>query len=306
MNNSNQSLPSVSEISSLYFRMSRDDGSHSVEPIRLNQDGSIYGHYNKNETSWRLDNGNICFLNEKGIISTRFDQISYNKDKLVIRGHYLLNGKKNIIHVLEAISFEWDERIRPRSLTRKYLSDKISVFGWSIGDHTYGRPTVLEPKMASLTIGKFCSIAGEVVIILGNHRINTASTYPFKTLSKHWPGAKTLDVRDHFTNGDVIIGNDVWIGHGSTIMSGISIGDGAVIAANSLVNKNVPPYAIVGGTPARIIRYRHDKDIIDSLLSIQWWQWSDEDIDNALPYLLGDIKVFVDTFGGNKNADHVK
>ncbi len=296
MNNFNYTLPSISEIQSFYFRMSRDDGSHSVEPIRLNEDGSIYGHYNKNETSWVMDNGDICFLNEKGVVSTRFDKVNYNNGILVVKGYYLLNGKKNIIHVLESIDFVWSERIRPRSLTKKHLSDKISAFGWNIGDHTYGKPTVLEPKMASLTIGKFCSIAGEVVIILGNHKIDTVSTYPFKTLSKHWPGARALEVKDHFTNGDVIIGNDVWIGHGATVMSGISIGDGAVIAANTLVNKDVPPYAIVGGTPAKIIRYRHDNDIITSLLNIQWWNWTDEDIDRALPYLLGDIKKFIELF----------
>lgn len=138
----------------------------------------------------------------------------------------------------------------------------IDSYNSPYGIGTYGKPKVLFESKADLKIGKFCSISDEVTIFLGGeHEINTISSYPFS-------------LKNHYSKGDVTIGNDVWIGQSTIILSGVTIGDGAIIGANSLVTKDVKPYAVVGGNPAKLIKYRFDDDTIDKLLKIKWWDWS--------------------------------
>jgi acetyltransferase-like isoleucine patch superfamily enzyme len=139
---------------------------------------------------------------------------------------------------------------------------------FEIGEYSYGTPRVLEfATKKTLKIGKFCSIATGVVIVLGgNHRTDWVTTYPF---SETFPEGK------HFKNGeqsrgDVVIGNDVWLSTDAMILSGVTIGDGAVVAARSVVRSDVPPYAIVGGVPARIVRYRFNEEKIAALLRVRW------------------------------------
>jgi acetyltransferase-like isoleucine patch superfamily enzyme len=124
---------------------------------------------------------------------------------------------------------------------------------------------------ASLSIGQFTSIADKVTILLGgNHRIDWITTFPFGHINVDQFGGGDI-VGHSATKGDVKIGNDVWIASGATIMSGITIGDGAVIAACAVVTKDVSPYAIVGGNPAKLIRYRFDEEIRNLLLTLRWW-----------------------------------
>ena len=147
-------------------------------------------------------------------------------------------------------------------------------------------------------MGAFCSIASNCRIYLGgNHHIERVTTFPF--------GHRELDVFDQIkgdgtsTNGDVVIGNDVWIGNDVTIMSGVSIGDGAVVAANSHVVKAVPPYALVGGNPARLIRRRFSEDQIERLLQVRWWEWPDERINGRLRLLCdANVSAFLDAAEG--------
>lgn len=151
------------------------------------------------------------------------------------------------------------------------------------GDFSYGIPRLMYwDDKTSLTIGKFCSIAEGVTIMLGGeHRTDWITTYPFNALVN-----ELSEIKGHpATKGDIIIGNDVWIAGGAKIMSGVTIGDGAVIGANALVTKDIPPYAICGGVPAKVIRYRFDKRTIKKLLEIQWWNWPDEKIAAAAVYL---------------------
>ena len=184
-------------------------------------------------------------------------------------------------------------------LLKHSLSYQIAEWGWEIGDHTYGAtgsPIVIEEKYAKLLIGKYCSIAQEVYIILGNHRFDTVTTYPFKDISMFWPeAAEATD--DHYTKGDVTIGHDVWIGARATIMSGITIGSGAVIATGAVVTRDVPPYAIVGGNPAKIIKYRFDEMTIARLLSIGWWDWSEEEVRSRMRSIMSDnVEGFLQAF----------
>jgi acetyltransferase-like isoleucine patch superfamily enzyme len=141
-----------------------------------------------------------------------------------------------------------------------------------------------------LKIGKFCSIAARVTIALGgNHRSDLVTTYPFIAFVADWPEAECLSGEDvaAVSKGDVIIGNDVWIGYGVMILSGVTIGDGAVIGAGSVVTKDVEPYSIVAGNPARLIRKRFNDETIRKLLEIKWWDWPPEKIGKNLDVICG-------------------
>lgn len=153
----------------------------------------------------------------------------------------------------------------------------------SIGSFTYGVPYIWTWESGEqVNIGKFCSIADNVNIFGGGeHRTDWATTYPFNALISAFDHIQGNPV----SKGPVYIGNDVWLGIGCTIMSGVTIGDGAVVAANALVAKDVPAYAIVGGNPAKLIRYRFTEEIRQKLLEIKWWDWEEKDIYYAVPLL---------------------
>ena len=169
-----------------------------------------------------------------------------------------------------------------------YTKDLLRHLGKraEIGDYTYGKPRVLHwQEDTKLKIGKFCAISDEVTIFLGgNHRSDWATIYPFPGLISEWPLAERI--ADHnVSKGNVVIGNDVWIGYGATIMSGVNIGDGAVIGAYALVTRDVPPYAIVGGNPAKEIKRRFDDETIEKLLKLKWWEWPIEKIQSNIETL---------------------
>ena len=129
-----------------------------------------------------------------------------------------------------------------------------------------------------LIIGKFCMIASDVTFIMNgaNHLSESISTYPFAIFGHDW--ANAMEGKTYPYKGDTIIGNDVWIGYGATIMAGVKIGDGAIIATKSVVTKDVEPYSIVGGNPAKTIRPRFPEQVIKELLAIRWWDWPIEKI----------------------------
>ena len=156
--------------------------------------------------------------------------------------------------------------------------------------HTYGLNNLNVRSWgegAKFYIGSFCSIADNVQLFLGgNHRTDWVTTYPFGHINKDvfgWHGDG-----HPATKGDIVIGNDVWLGSGCTIMSGVTIGDGAVVAANAKVVKDVPPYAIVGGNPAKVIKRRFTEEQISALLLNPWWKKSDQEIQELIPLLCSD------------------
>lgn len=153
-----------------------------------------------------------------------------------------------------------------------------------IGRATYGGINVLDfGSSHSLKIGSFCSIGPNVMFLLSaDHRIDTISTFPFKV--------KCLGQESEaVSKGDIILEDDVWIGYGATIMSGVHIGQGAVVAAGAVVTKDVPPYAIAAGVPAKIIKYRFNDELIEELLKIDYSKLSNEDIENHIKELYTEL-----------------
>lgn len=151
----------------------------------------------------------------------------------------------------------------------------------SVGRMSYGTINVFNDRSErKLEIGNFCSIAGEVSFLLGfDHPVDYISTYPFKVYELGQIGA------DAISKGDIIIDDDVWIGYRATVLSGVHIGQGAVVAAGAVVTKDVPPYAIVGGVPAKVIRYRFSNEIIDKLLKTDYSRLTDQDIKSHMKEL---------------------
>lgn len=173
---------------------------------------------------------------------------------------------------------------------------------YQVGDWTYGAPAIIDfGDGGFLKVGSFCSIAGDVAILLGGeHRLDWVTTYPFNTVC---PEAQPFQGHPR-SKGPVVIGNDVWIGHAATILSGVTIGDGAVVAARSVVVKSVPPYGIVGGNPARLLRYRFSEDQIAALLEIRWWDLAIEKVREAWPLLLsGNIDAFIQRYGSQETQE---
>jgi acetyltransferase-like isoleucine patch superfamily enzyme len=170
-----------------------------------------------------------------------------------------------------------------------------------IGRHTYGTPRIWSYRGSErkVTIGSFCSIAPTVEIITGGiHPVDWVSSYSFRI---QWKMEGAFEDGMPYSNGDVIIGSDVWLGTGVTILSGVNIGHGSIVAAKSVVTRDVPPYAIVAGVPAKVIGFRFEPDVIDKLLEIAWWEWVDDKIRKAVPLLSSpNIQQFLQQYGGSR------
>jgi len=156
---------------------------------------------------------------------------------------------------------------------------------YDIGDWTYGAPKVLFAGGAKLRVGKYTSIARGVTILLGgNHHHDWVSMYPFDAFFGQCPPDRVTRT----SKGNVSIGSDVWIGINAVILSGVTIGDGAIVGAGAVVAKDIAPYSIVVGNPARHVKYRFDQETISSLLEIRWWEWPDSAVRATLTLLMSD------------------
>ena len=156
----------------------------------------------------------------------------------------------------------------------------------SVGKYSYGvfRIVTFNHNHA-IKIGNYCSIAERVTFLLDvEHYLNHISTYPFKVKMLH------IDEMESFGKGDIVVDDDVWIGYGTTIMSGVHIGQGAVVAAGAVVVQDIPPYAIVGGVPAKVIKYRFEPEMIEELLKVDYSKLTKEDIEKHIDDLYTELK----------------
>ena len=179
-----------------------------------------------------------------------------------------------------------------------FLKNFVKASNIIVGDYTYfddqrNGPEKFEEynvmynydfAKVKLVIGKFCAIAAETRFIMtGDHKLDAISTYPFPIFQQGWESA--YNIFDLPAKGDIVVGNDVWFGYDSLIRGGVKIGNGAIIAMRSVVVKDVPPYAIVGGNPAKVLKYRFDDKTIERLQKIAWWDWDIEKINRHLPLI---------------------
>jgi len=202
-----------------------------------------------------------------------------------------------------------DKRIYPRKGDKQtvYLNNIVKSSNISIGEYTIYNDFVNDPiqfeknnviyhypiNRDRLIIGKFCSIAcgAKFLMNCANLTLQSLSTYTFPLFYEEWDldKGKLTDAWDN--RGDIVIGNDVWIGYEAVIMAGVTIGDGAIIGARAVVTKDVPAYAIVGGIPAKLIRKRYSDNTIKALLKTQWWNWSKGRIRNNIDNIKrGEVK----------------
>ena len=170
----------------------------------------------------------------------------------------------------------------------------------SVGKFSYtGTNFFITGNAGKITIGKYCSISDNVTFITQGHNPDWVTTYPFPAPEMRWNWPEAINITGHPKYyGDVEIGSDVWIGYGVKIFGGVKIGHGAIIAAASIVIKNdIPPYAIVGGIPAKLIKYRFDEKTIEELLKIQWWEWDEAKVKEAMPLLCSkNISSFLEKY----------
>ena len=194
-----------------------------------------------------------------------------------------------------------EAKVYPRSgdTHTVYLKSVVTNPNIIVGDYTIYNDFVRDPRgfqennvlyhypvnRDRLVIGRFCSIAcgAKFLFTSANHAMKSLSTYPFPIFFEEW-GLNSADVASAWDNrGDIVIGSDVWIGYEAAVLSGVTIGDGAIIGARAVVTKDVPPYTIVGGVPARHIRRRFDEETIARLMALRWWEWPYERIKENLP-----------------------
>ena len=194
-------------------------------------------------------------------------------------------------------------KIYPRTGDQQtvYLNAVIKDPQIEVGDYTIYNDFIADPLLfeknnvlyhypihrEKLIIGKFCSIACGTKFLFNcaNHTLKSLSTYSSPLFYEEWELEKSNITTAWDNKGNIVIGNDVWIGYEAVIMAGVHIGDGAIIAARAVVTKDVPPYTIVGGTPAKEIRKRFDAEVIEQLLIQKWWDWSTDKIHQCLPYI---------------------
>lgn len=201
-----------------------------------------------------------------------------------------------------------EKSIYPRTGDRQtiYLKHVIQNPNITVGDYTMYNDFIHDPQQFEhnnvlyhypinndrLIIGRFCSIAcgARFLFNSANHTMGSLSTYPFPLFFEEW-GLEQSGVTASWDNkGDIVIGSDVWIGYEAVVLAGVTIGDGAIIGARAVVTKDVPPYTIVGGIPARPIRKRFSEDVISTLLKLKWWDWPKEKLaQNICAIQTGDL-----------------
>ena len=193
------------------------------------------------------------------------------------------------------------DKIYPRTGDKEivYLKSVVTGPNIEVGEYTIYNDYVHDPREFEknnvlyhypvngdkLKIGKFCSIAcgAKFLLTSANHTLRSLSTYTFPIFFEEWD-LDAKNIRQAWDNrGDIVVGNDVWIGYEAVILSSVTIGDGAIVGSRAVVTKDVPPYTIVGGVPAKPIRRRFDDAVIEKLEELRWWDWDEETIRRSIP-----------------------
>lgn len=258
-----------------------------VEPIISHEDNNkyIFG-YGENRVFFKDSKDNIIydFIYNEGLSKIYNDEYAFFDGKNI-------KGEKLTMMLADNLA-----RLNPNSTRYKcYWWIKNDVLK-KIGEHCYGKFEIPDFQAGSiLEIGDYCSFADNVTFILRDHDTRNISAFPFDTVGKYVYG-ESLPVASHITkNIKLKIGNDVWMGANTLILPSVSyIGDGAIIAAGAVVSKNVEPYTIVGGVPAKQIKYRFKKEEIEELLKIKWWEWDEITIRERIDDIVSpDVESFI-------------
>ena len=167
----------------------------------------------------------------------------------------------------------------------RFTRDLLKGPRFSIGEYTYGNLRVVG-ALGRISIGRFCSIADEVAAIMVGPHDEWATTYPFQAVCDHWEEARGLGGHPRCL-GDLTIGHDVWIGYRAVLLGGVTVGSGAVVGAGAVVTRDVPPYAVVAGNPARVLRLRFAEEDVAFLLDLAWWDWPEKTIRQHVRALSG-------------------
>lgn len=284
-----------------YFCIFSWENGKDKRHFKLCADGTIEDLFgskgNDNERFWQQnDEQTISLLSSAQKVTSIFKlQKNSDEDYSIWLGD--VQGKAIKLKLIcvrkQSDLFEAKTKLRHREQIKKGLLE--------VGNNTYGTVNLIDGQYGKVVIGDYCSIAGGVYFVIGNHRIDLATTYPFATLKKFY--SLDIDMPDHYSNGVTVVGNDVWIGQNVMIMSGVQIGDGAIIASNAVVTKNVEPYSIVGGNPAKHIKYRiENPEHRQKMQEIAWWNWSEDKImENIEDIMSPNISQFIKKFYHSNN-----
>lgn len=249
----------------------------------------IGGPGHDNERYWKQDGEKLQLVSQDGQVTAVFDCLHQEE------GYSYWEGLHQGLVPLELRLFEYRSDLF--DFKTKFTSRHLIDYGaLTVGPHTYGIPLLVDyDHGGQVIIGDYCSIGQNVYFVTANHDLDLVTTYPFKSLQAFYTDTGLALADDHILKSPTRVGNDVWIGNNVQIMAGVSIGDGAVIAAGSVVTKDVEPYQIVGGNPARPIRYRiSDPKERQAMQKIAWWNWSEEVIAQRLDQIMSkDITGFI-------------
>lgn len=286
------SLPSI------LWRYGLQGAAPVCNSLWFHESGRIRNYHSANEAARAWHGDDLAIFDERGAIAVRF--VGARGADLtggaVLKGFY----REDASPLIEMTPQPAGYRPAPFSHLRDTMAHLVRDHGYEVGDYSYGFVDAVDPQFGRMKIGRYCSIGPGFTAIIGNHDYRLVTSYPFTQIDRHFNVTEQhWDIRgirhaDHYSNGVTEIGNDVWIGKDVSLMSGIVVGDGAVLAAGAVVTRHVPPYAIVGGNPAKVIKYRFEAKTIEDLLQIRWWDWPREKVQAFLPLLVSpDLGAFI-------------
>lgn len=261
--------------------------------FKLNDDGSIsdlVGSGHDNERFWAESE-------QEFILFSKNKEATCRLVKKTVDGSFTCFEGRNKYGVRLTIKTTKIRSDLLESKTKFLHKEDVAKGIMKVGDHTYGAIGLIDKRYGKIIIGDYCSIAAGVTAIMGNHRLDMVSTYPFHTVSPYFCDTVPAEA-DHYSNGTTVIGNDVWIGRNAILMSGVQVGDGAVIAAHAVVTKDVEPYSVVGGNPAKHLKYRIIEEVKRrKLQEIAWWHWEESKVvENMNEINSPDIDGFIKKF----------